>query len=97
MVWSHIYVPDADHCGVRRPPSAALSSDEGKGRRHEIVLENDEGRTDAYPIVYVREKKVHLTYYIESSPVRVGTEGVMMISLTYGAFPVAILLRWTTA
>ena len=96
MVWNHVYEPGANHCGPRRPLSAALSSDEGKSWHHEILLEDDESHTDAYPSIYAHEDYVHLPYFTESASAGFQTGlGLReaMISLVYRRLPLDALGR----
>ena len=91
MVWNHIYVPGADHCGPRCPLNISVSRDEGKTWECEKVLEDDPAFTYAYPSITFSGDDVLVTYYRTEMRQALGTDGDVMISLKFRRFPLTWL------
>ena len=91
MVWNHIHVPGADHCGPRCPLNIAVSKDEGKTWQGEKVLEDDTAFTYAYPSITCSGGDVLLTYYRNEKQKALGTDKDVMISLKFRRFSLAWL------
>lgn len=93
LIWNHCYVPGADHCGPRRPLSAAVSYDEGVTFVDEIELEHAPDRTHAYPSILEVDGTIYLTYYETSYQMGLGTDEIPLISLVCRRLPTGEMLR----
>jgi sialidase-1 len=67
IIYNHNYDPAADHGGLRRPLSAAISTDDGATWTHLKDIENDSARIYQYPSIAFAGDMVLLSYYENSS------------------------------